>query len=92
MSDTRNDDLGDINLKQEMDPVDMLFGSKQSKPTTDEHRGVAFGIINNGEPTHSYEWRIPSLNKMDPTSWNDYASAVIAAKQYIDWFVDEASK
>jgi tRNA(His) guanylyltransferase len=76
----------DIWLKQQMDPVDFLFGSKISKPTTDTYKSIDFGIIKNNAPSHQYEYRIPSLNQNDPTSWNDYASAVTAAKDYIDWF------
>lgn len=74
----------DINLKDDHNPVDLLFGSRTARPRHFEYKDSQIEIIRG---RYGFEYRITGcFEKNDPTSWNNYESAVAAAQQYIDWF------
>lgn len=84
----------DIDLGQLHDPVKFLFKDKKvsEKNTARSFMYLGYEVEihhNKDNPSHPFEFAIPSIQKLDPTSWATREGARTAAKDFIDYLVGD---
>jgi len=84
----------DINLATLKDPVSFLFKEKKYNQKFDgvrtfSYRGYEVEIHHNPDSEAPFEYAIPSLAKLDPTSWRTREDARQAARDYLDVIIDD---
>jgi len=84
----------DINLQELSNPASFLFKEKKHKENpngrTFTYLGYEVEIHHNKDnPSHPFEYAIPSIQRLDPTSWATRDGARQAAKDLIDYLVGD---